>query len=182
MNLTPDAYTLHESRVLFDHAWVRVVADTLEHAGRRFPYFYLESPVDSVAVVALTGAGEVVLTRQYRHPVRQVIYDLPAGRLGPGEDPEAGARRELAEETGYQAGQVELLGRYNPFPGSLKVTGHLFFASGLTPGPQRLDEGEELTVQHVPFAEALGMVLRGECIDGSLQLGLLLAAQKGLAR
>jgi ADP-ribose pyrophosphatase len=181
MSASPDSYTVVESRALLDHAWVRVLVDTLEHAGRRYPYYYLESPVDSVAVVAVTAGGQVVLTRQYRHPVRQVIYDLPAGRLGPGEDPEAGARRELEEETGDRAGRVERLGSFNPFPGSLKVTGHLFFAAGLSPGPQRLDEGEELQVRLLPFAEALSMVLRGECLDGALQLGLLLAAQKGLA-
>ena len=179
MTPSPDAYTILESRFVLDHPWVRMVADTLEHAGRRFPYYYLESPVDSVATVALTGDRRVVLCRQYRHPIRQVIYDLPAGRLQPGEDPAAGARRELEEETGYRAGRFTPLGRYNPFPGSLKVTAHLFFAADLALAPQRLDEGEELDVALVPFDEALAMVLRGECIDGSLQLGLLLAAQKG---
>jgi ADP-ribose diphosphatase len=178
---TPDSYRLVESRSLFEHPWVRMVADTLEHGGRRFPYYYLESPVDSVATVALTGEGQVVLCRQYRHPVRQVIYDLPAGRLEPGEDPLAGAQRELEEETGFQPGRLLPLGRYNPFPGSLKVTAHLFFAADLSPTPRRLDEGEELDVVLMPFGEALAMVLRGECLDGSLQLGLLLAAQKGLA-
>jgi ADP-ribose diphosphatase len=180
MNPAPDDYTVADSRILLDHAWVRVKQDTLEHGGRRFPYYYLESPVDSVAVVALTGGGDLVLARQYRHPIRQVIYDLPAGRLDPGEDPLAGAARELAEETGYRAGRMLPLGRYNPFPGSLKATGHLFFAADLTPGPRRLDEGEELEVVLMPFAEVLGRVLRGECLDGSLQLGVLLAAQKGL--
>ena len=180
MTLSADTYAVVESRILFDHSWVRIFADTLEHGGRRFPYYYLESPVDSVAVVALTPDGRLVLAHQYRHPVRQVIYDLPAGRLEPGEDPLEGARRELEEETGYRAGRIVPLGRYNPFPGSLKVTAHLFFAADLAPVAQRLDEGEELDVVLVSWTEALEMVLRGECLDGSLQLGLLLAIQKGL--
>ena len=175
------SYTVVESRTLFDQAWVRIVVDTVEHHGRRAPYFYLESPIDSVATVALTADGQVILTRQYRHPLGAVIYDLPAGRLRRGEDPAAGARRELEEETGYRAGSLTPLGRYNPFPGYLKVTAHLFLAADLIYSGQRLDEGEELEVVTMPFADALAMVLRGDCIDGSLQLGVLLAAQKGLA-
>ncbi len=180
MTLSTDPYHVLETRVMFDHPWARMIADTLEHGGRRFPYYYLESPVDSVATVALTGGGEIVLVRQYRHPVRAVIYDLPAGRLRPGEDPAAGAARELEEETGYRAGRMLPLGRFNPFPGSLKVTAHLFFATGLSRTQQRLDEGEELEIVLKPFEEALDMVQRGECLDGSLQLGVLLAAQKRL--
>lgn len=180
MSNTPDTYTLVESRVILDHRWVRVIEDRLEHGGRNFPYYYLESPVDSVATVALTDDRRVVLTRQYRHPIRQVIYDLPAGRLAPGEDPEAGARRELEEETGYRAGKMTPLGRFNPFPGSLKVTAHLFFATELVQAEQHLDEGEELETVLLPFAEVLKMVERGECLDAALQLGVLLAAQKRL--
>lgn len=174
------SYTIVESRVAFDHPWVRMIVDTLEHHGRRAPYFYLESPVEAVATVAVTGARQIVLTRQYRHPVRAVIYDLPAGRLEPGEDPLAGAQRELEEETGFRAGRVKRLGYYNQFPGSLRAATNLFFAADLVRARQRLDEGEELEVVLMPFDEELAMVLRGECIDGSLQMGVLLAAQMGL--
>jgi len=81
------AYKLVRSQTLFDHAWVRIIQDVLEHEGIQFPYFYLASPVEAVATVGLTSENEIILTRQYRHPVSQVIYDLPAGRLEPGEDP-----------------------------------------------------------------------------------------------
>lgn len=178
--ITADSYTVVESRVVFDHAWVRLVVDTLEHKGRRWPYFSLESPVEAVATVAVTRDRQIVLTRQYRHPVRAVIYDLPAGRLTPGEDAATGAARELEEETGYRAGRMISLGRYNQFPGVLRAATNLFFAAGLTPTRQNLDEGEELEVVLMPFAEVLAMVLRGDYLDGSLQLGVLLAAHKGL--
>ena len=179
--VSADSYTVVESRTAFEHTWVRLVIDTLEHEGRRRPYYYLKSPVDAVATVALTSDRHIVLTRQYRHPVRAVIYDLPAGSLAPGEDPLLGAQRELEEETGYRAGRVVLLGRYNQFPGSLKVATHLFFAADLTLAKPNPDEGEELEVVLLPFSDVLEGVLRGEFIDGSLQLGVLLAAQKGLA-
>lgn len=180
--ITPALYTIIESQTLLNHPLVQVVVDALEYEGRRRSYFYLNSPMDSVATVAVTADNQLVLTRQYRHPIRQVIFDLPAGRLNEAEDPLHGAARELEEETGYRAGRLVPLGRYSPFPGSLKVTAHLFFATGLTPLRQHLDEGEELDVVLKPWAEVLELILQGECIDGSLQLGVLLAVQKGLIK
>ena len=182
MPISADSYTVVETKVMLDHPWVKMVVDTLEHHGKRLKHFYLASPVEAAAVVALTGDGQIIRTRQYRHPVGAVIYDLPAGRLEPGEHPLAGARRELEEETGYRAGRIEKLGYYNQFPGTLRAATSIFLATDLTQTEQKLDEGEELEVVRMPFAEALAMVLRGECVDGSLQLGVLLAAQKGLAR
>lgn len=168
------------SRVLFDHPWARVVVDTLDWDGVERPYFYLESPVDAVATVGLTAEGEILLTRQYRHPIGRVIYDLPAGRLEPGEDPLEGARREFEEETGYYPQHIEQLGVYNQFPGTLRVKTNLFFARDLVPTRQRLDDGEELEMVCKPVPEVLHMIFSGEVVDGSLQLGVLLAYHKGL--
>jgi ADP-ribose pyrophosphatase len=181
MPISADSYSVVETQVMLDHPWVKLLVETLEHHGRRLKYFYLASPVEAVAVVALTGDGRILLTRQYRHPVQRVIYDLPAGRLEPGEAPLAGAARELEEETGYRAGRIEKLGYYNQFPGTLRAATNLFFATDLVKTRQNLDEGEELEVVPMSFAEALAMVLRGDFIDGSLQMGVLLTAQKGLA-
>jgi len=180
MPISADSYTVIESRLVLSHPRARILIDTLEHDEQRFEHFYIESPVNGVAIVALMPNGQVLLTRHYRHAIRQVIYDLPAGHLTPGEDPLAGARRELEEETGFRAGRIESLGAYSLLPGMLKATIYLFFATDLIPTRQHLDPGEELEVVSLPFAKALAMVLRGECPDGSLQLGLLLAVQKGL--
>lgn len=173
-------YRIINSQVLFDHSWARVVVDTLEADGKSRPYFYLESPVDAVATVGLTAGGEIILTRQYRHPVGQVIYDLPAGRLEPGEDPLEGARREFEEETGYFPNHIEKLGYYNQFPGTLRAGTNLFFATDLTRTGQHLDEGEELETVFMPVGEVLDLIKSGELIDGSLQLGVLLAHCRGL--
>jgi ADP-ribose pyrophosphatase len=169
-----------ESEVLFDHHWARVVVDTLDWHGVTRQYFYLESPVDAVATVGLTDAGEILLTRQYRHPVGRVIYDLPAGRLEPGEDPLEGARREFEEETGFYPRHIDLLTRYNQFPGSLRVYTNIFFAHDLVLSNQRLDDGEELETICLPVPEVLSLVVEGDIVDGSLQLGVLLAFHKGL--
>jgi len=172
-------YTLVDHKVIFDHPAVQIVVDTLEYAGIQRRHFYLASPVNAVATVGLTANGEILLTSQYRHPIGQVIYDLPAGRLNPGEDPLEGARREFEEETGYYPNFIEKLGYYNQFPGTLRAATTLFFAGDLMPTEQHLDEGEFLELGRLPVAQVMDMILRGEFIDGSLQLGVLMAWQKG---
>ncbi len=173
-------YEIIASKTLFDHPGVKIVVDTLEHEGKQRRYFYLASPVNAVATIGLTSDGLLILTRQYRHPVRQVIYDLPAGRLNPGESPIDGARREFEEETGYFPRYIEQIGYYNQFPGTLVAFTSLFFAKDLVRSQQTLDEGEELDIVEMPPDDVIGMILRGETMDGSLQLGVLLAIQRGL--
>jgi ADP-ribose pyrophosphatase len=172
-------YRVVQSQVLFDHPYARVILDTLEYDGSQHPYFYLTSPVDAVATVGLTDEGCIILTRQYRHPIGQVIYDLPAGHLEPGEDPVQGACREFEEETGYHPGHIQKLGYYNQFPGVLRAATNLFFATHLVKTHQNLEPGEILETHHIPVAQVVKMILNGNIIDGSLQLGVLLALQKG---
>ena len=175
-------FKLVSSQVLFDNPYAQVILDTLEYAGVQRPYFYLTSPVEAVATVSLTGEGCIILTRQYRHPVGKVIFDLPAGHLEPGENPIEGARREFEEETGYYPRHMEQLGYYNQFPGVLRAATNLFFATDLVKTAQNLEPGEILETIHMPVNEVLRMILSGEIIDGSLQLGVLLALQKGKIR
>jgi ADP-ribose pyrophosphatase len=178
--LHPNDYRVANRRILFDHPYAQIVVDTLEHEGRSHRYFYLASPVEAVATVGLTPNGDILLTRQYRHPIQAVIYDLPAGRLNPDETPIDGARREFEEETGWYPNRIEPLGRFNQFPGTLRAFTNLFFACDLIHTGQRLDEGEILEVVRMPVQEVIEMILAGSLIDGSLQLGVLLARQKNL--
>lgn len=172
--------SLEASKILFDHPRVRIILDSLRYQDIQRNYVYLESPYEAVATLGVNQSGEILLTRQYRHPVGEVIYDLPAGRLEPGENPIEGARREFEEETGHYPEQVKKLGYFNQFPGSMRAGTHLFFAWELRQTRQNLDEGEVLEVVPLPIETVLSMVLDGKTIDGSLQLALLLALQKGL--
>jgi ADP-ribose pyrophosphatase len=173
-------YKVIDTEILFDHQWAKIVVDTIEFQGTRRPYFYVASPVEAVATIGLTSADEIILTRQYRHPVREVIYDLPAGRLELGESPIDGARREFEEETGFYPHHIEQIGYYNQFPGTLRAGTNLFFARDLEPTKQKLDEGEALDIIMMAVPEVLEMVIQGKVIDGSLQLAILLALKKGL--
>ena len=124
-------------------------------------------------------AGEdpqLLLIRQYRYAADGFLYEIPAGRLEPGEDPAECARRELQEETGCRAERVEPLFTMYTTPGFTDEKIHLFMAVGLTAGEAGREADEFITVETVTLSRALAMVERGEIQDAKTALGLLYAA------
>jgi ADP-ribose pyrophosphatase len=119
---------------------------------------------------------EVLLIRQYRYASGGYLYEIPAGRLDPGEDPADCARRELQEETGCTAHQVERLTTIFTTPGFCDEQIHLFMAVGLTRGEHAREKDEFLEVETLPLSRALAMVERGEIRDSKTVVGLLYAA------
>lgn len=172
-------YTVIESKTLFQLGTSEIRQDLLEYQGQRRPYFYLVSSIEAVATLGQLADGQLLLTHQYRHPVQAVIYDLPAGSLKPDEMPLDGARREFEEETGYYPEDIRALGYYNQFPGTIRAGTHLFFARSLRPTHQNLDDGEVLEIVSMSVSAVLTLITSGQAIDGSLQMGVLLALQKG---
>jgi len=133
------------------------------------------------AIVPMIDADRVILLRQYRHAIRDFIWEIPAGTLEPDEAPLSCARRELVEETGYSAATFEKLGEIIPVPGYANERIHLFLASGLQPDRQNLDADEVLAVHIMTFSEALNMVLTDQIQDSKTINGLLLAHHKKTA-
>ena len=127
----------------------------------------------SVAIVPLLADGRVCLIENYRVAAGQKLLELPAGTLEPGEDPLACARRELAEETGYRAGQIRPLATFYLSPGILDERMSLYLATSLEPGPMALEAGEDILTRSTPWAEALAMVVDGRIQDAKTMLGLL---------
>jgi len=124
--------------------------------------------VDWVNVIALTADDRVVLVRQFRAGTAEVCLEIPGGMIDPGEDALAAARRELLEETGYDGGRWQLLGRVRPNPAIQNNTLHVALAEGVTPtGAQRLDGSEVIAVETAPLADIRGKLLAGE-IDHAL--------------
>lgn len=131
----------------------------------------------AVAMVPLLADGTVVLVRQYRHAAQQILLEIPAGTLEPGEDPAQAAARELQEETGYWPGRLERLAGEYTAPGYTTELIHLFLATELVESRLAADDDEFLEVVRLPFAEALRRVEAGEIADGKTMIGLLLAAR-----
>lgn len=128
----------------------------------------------AVAVVPLTPEGDVLLVRQYRAATGGTLLEIPAGTLEVGEDAPQALERELAEEIGMRAGQVQHLATFYPSPGFLTEVVHVYLATDLT--PYRLEaEEEDLEVVRLPLAEAQAMIDRGDIRDAKSIIGLLLA-------
>ena len=119
---------------------------------------------------------QVLLIRQYRYAAEGYLYEIPAGRLNPGEDPESCAARELKEETGCTAAKVERLFTMYTTPGFTDEKIHVFMASGLEGGESSLEADEFLDLHPMPLSRALAMVEAGEIQDAKTALGLLFTA------
>lgn len=132
----------------------------------------------AAAVVPFVTAGEVLLVHQYRHAAGGYLLEIPAGKLDPGELPEACARRETEEETGHRPGRLERLGAILTTPGFTDEVIHLFAAYDLTPTRARTEADEVLTVVRMPFEEAVARAERGEIRDSKSVCALLLAARR----
>jgi ADP-ribose pyrophosphatase len=136
----------------------------------------------SVVILAIDASKNkrdpwIVLERQYRHAANQYLWELPAGKLEPGEDPLAGAQRELAEETGYRAKKWRPLVEYYASPGFLGESMMVFLAEGLKPGETDLEDDEEIELRLVKMSELLKMIEKGAILDGKTLTSVLLYAR-----
>ena len=119
---------------------------------------------------------QLLLIRQYRYAAEGYLYEIPAGRLEPGEAPEVCAERELREETGCTAERVEHMFTMYTTPGFTDEKIHLFMAVGLASGEASLEADEFLEVVPTTLSRALEMIEAGEIQDAKTALGILYAA------
>ena len=117
------------------------------------------------AAVLCVKDGKIALVRQYRYAYGEEIYEIPAGKLNAGEDPEQAAGRELTEETGLIASRLDLLFTLYPSPGYTNEKIYIYRAEGVKEGMQKLDEGEFLNAEFLPVEEVKEMIARGEIRD-----------------
>jgi ADP-ribose pyrophosphatase len=165
------------SREIFRGKTVRLDVDRVRLPNGREMDFEIIHHVGAAAVVPILPTGEVLLIRQYRFATGGYLLEVPAGKLDPGEEPEACARREVEEETGYRPGKLTPLGWIWTTPGFTDEKIWLYLATDLTETQQELQEDEVLTLERLPLAEAVEKAASGEIHDGKTACALLRAAR-----
>lgn len=150
----------------------------LPDGGIKDPYYVIERP-DAAIIFPLTASNEVVLVRQYRPPLEGMELGLPAGLVEAGEKPEAAARRELSEETGYAGGAWEPLGSVASSPSLKDNRAFLFLARGVeeTSAPDP-DEHELVETVRVPVEELRDLVREGKIVSSSGVAAIMLALER----
>ncbi len=146
---------------LLDENGIEIVRDVVRHPG-------------GAGALPLFGDGRVALVRQYRHPARRELLEIPAGRIESDETPEMCAAREVEQEIGFRAGRIEKLGEFYSTPGFCEETLYVYLATDLRPSSQRLDHDELVEIVYLPFAEAVNMIDRGEIEDAKTIIALLM--------
>jgi ADP-ribose pyrophosphatase len=173
---------LLSSVVVYQGKLFRVLHDKLiEPGGKRSERDVIRHN-GSVVILALDAKKNkkdpwIVVERQYRHAALRYMWELPAGKLEPGEDPLAGAQRELEEETGYRAKKWEPLVEYFGSPGFLGESMKVFLAEGLIAGEAHPEEDEQIEFRLVKLSELLKMIEKGAIVDGKTLTSVLLYAR-----
>ncbi|MDR1367119.1 MAG: NUDIX hydrolase [Candidatus Accumulibacter sp.] len=169
-----------ESEVVFQGRVLTVLKDRVRLPdGGESIREYIRHP-GAVIIIPVLDGGELIFERQFRYPLRRVFLELPAGKIEPGEEILATAKRELIEETGYSANEWRRVGRVNSCIGYSDERVEIFLARGLCrESAQQLDPGEFIDLEVLSLTAALQAFRQGEITDGKT-IAALFWAEKTL--
>ena len=166
-----------DSQLIYEGAIMNVRKDTVTVRDGKTSFREIVEHNGGAAVVALKENGDVVMVKQFRKPFERDVLEIPAGKIEKGEDPKETVIRELKEETGYTADNVELLCKFAPSVGYTTEVLYIYKATGLTPGETDFDPQESLDTVEYPLSEVVDMIKEGKIIDGKTMVGILLTNQ-----
>lgn len=170
--------TLLESEKIYTGAVFEITRDRLlEENGHEVIRDVVQHP-GGAGGVPVFADGRIALVRQYRHPARQALLEIPAGKIDAGEAPETCAAREIEEELGVRVGRIEKLAEFYSTPGFCAEKLHVYLATELTPSAQKLDHDEVVEIVSLSLDEAWQLVACGEIVDAKTIIALLLTRQK----
>lgn len=172
---------LNETHISTDDVFTGVILDvnkdTVKLPNGKIATRELIRHVGAVCIVPLTDDGKVIMERQFRYPMDEVIYEIPAGKLdSKNENPELAARRELREETGYIPGKMTHLGLFYPAAAYSDERINMYLATELAKGETELDEDEFLDIEEVPLDELVRLIAEGKVPDGKTQAAIMRVA------
>jgi len=178
-SLARAAWRRLSSRPVYANPWMRVREDQVELPDGRSTIYGVVECAGAVGVLPFLDPETVVLVGQYRYIAGAFLWEMPTGGMHAGEPPEAAARRELAEEAGYEAERVVRLGAFHTSKSVLDETATLYLAEGLRSVPARAgDPTEFIEVRAFPFDEVLRMVEASEIKDAMTIIAVLCAARR----
>ncbi len=169
------SFNVVNSEPIYQGKVFRVRRDTVEMPNGHEARLDILEHDGSVVMIPVDAEGDMVFVRQYRHPTRLDLLELPAGTRRGDEPPETCAAREMREETGLAAGHLEQLGAFYLAPGYSTEFMYVFLATDLTPNPLPPDSDEFLRVEKFPVRRAMEMAEKGEIHDAKSLAALLLA-------
>lgn len=154
-----------------------VRSDLVEINGEERRFDVVDHP-GSYAVIATPEPGKILLVRQYRHPAARMLWEIPAGCAHSSETPEAGARRELQEETGYAARSMRSIFSAYASPGFCAERMHFFHADDLQAGSPNPDDDEDLEVRTLSLETARSMQADGDIVDMKTILAIVWLSER----
>jgi len=169
------------SKQIFDGVVVKLFVDEVELPDGSKSIREIVRHPGAVCVIPVDENGDVIMIKQFRYPFGEILYEIPAGKLEPGEDPYEAAKRELEEETGVNARCVEFIGTMYTTVAILDEKIHMYLATGITYKNAHPDEGEFLEVEKIPLKTLVQMVMDGKIPDSKTQIAIL-KAEKFLAK
>jgi 8-oxo-dGTP pyrophosphatase MutT (NUDIX family) len=173
---THDPWTVLSEQRVYENPWIAVDhREVLTPQGTPGVYGLVRFKKRAIGVVPVLDDGRVPLVGQWRAPLERYSWEVPTGGAEPGEAPEAAARRELLEETGYACAALQPIVWIDLSNSVTDEQGVVFLATGLTPGAPAPDDTEALAHRILPFAAVLGLVLEGTIRDSLTVAGVLRA-------
>lgn len=170
MNLTEKTLTTEN---IFDGRVVKLRIDTVELPNGHEAKREVISHPGGVGVIALDDDNNVLLVRQFRPGAKDILLEIPAGKLEYGENPEECGKRELLEETGFKSTEFHHLAKFFVTPAYCEEIINVYYAKGLIKEKQDLDEDEFLNVEKIPFKTLFDMVMSGEITDAKTVIATL---------
>ena len=175
-----NSYKTLSSEEIFRGKFITLINEQVEIPGGTKTSRQIVSHPGAVVILPVDEDGNFLLLKQYRHALKETIFEFPAGTLEKDEDPLVCAKREIMEETGFSAANWQALGQLYPAPGFCNEIQHSFFATELTPAQADSDEDEIIEVCKMAFPEVKEAIVSNKIRDGKSLAILYQATLKGL--